>query len=171
MITKHYKKALASSIKYNGNTGITVTDYLGSERALYSKDYDAGVFNSTLGYSLSMPKSGKLSNNAGVYFGTGTTAPTEDDYNLSGSAVDGLTLSAITNCSTDEDGFTSTATYTITNGNSEAVTITEIGCLICVRYASSSFAYVLADRTLLDSPVTIPAGGVGQVTYTIRQEW
>lgn len=111
----------------------------------------------------------------GVVFGTGTTPPTVDDYCLSGELV--TTLTATTNVTTsyDEDGLTVTAVYTLTNTGTEAVTIGEVGLIGCVgNTSSSSTSYTgtavkcLFERSVLDTPVEIPAGGLGQVTYTIR---
>ena len=114
----------------------------------------------------------------GVVFGTGTSAPTEDDYSLSGNLIAGLSTNNVTTTSSfdvDVDGCTYTCVYTISNTTGSDITIGEIG--IC-SYMNGKFAVstsnryipVLIERTVLDSPVSIPAGGVGQVTYTIRIE-
>lgn len=107
----------------------------------------------------------------GVSFGDGDTPVTFSDINLSGNRIAGL--SVVTKWAysmAGENGSTITATYTITNNNSEAVTIREVALFSRVPYASSSNTayFIMVDRTVLDSPVTIEPNGMGQVNYTIN---
>lgn len=103
-----------------------------------------------------------------VRFGDGDTPPTRDDYKLSGNVITGFTSTyAKTVSKQDENGFTVTALHTITNNNSNEITIREVGKFSRTQYASGSYTQYLLDRTVLDTPVTIPAGGIGQVEYTI----
>lgn len=104
------------------------------------------------------------SNNAasGVYFGTGATAPSYDDYTLSGDIIHTATASTAVNIADLDNGKAITGKYTITNTGAEEITISEIGLV----YAFSTFR-ILVERTVLDTPVTIPAGGIGLVEYTI----
>lgn len=115
----------------------------------------------------------------GVVFGTGNVAPTIDDYKLSGELVTGLNTSNVTFVTTDtyENGRrTRTVVYTISNTADADITIGEVGLVGFIRGASSSsssYTYnnqVLLERTALEEPVTIPAGGVGRVTYSITVE-
>lgn len=106
---------------------------------------------------------------AGVVLGTGTTAPTLDDYALSGNLVNTYTYSATIKNESDENGLTTTALYTITNTGTSAITIGEIGLIADLTTNSSSATYKgLLERTVLDTPLTIEPGGVGQLTYAIR---
>ena len=105
----------------------------------------------------------------GVIFGTGTTPPSIDDYTISGDIITGLNSSAVFDTSFDDAGRTVTTTYTLTNTNDEAVTIGEIASVMGAG-SSSSYA-ILLERTVLESPITIEPGGVGQVTYTIRMNY
>lgn len=114
----------------------------------------------------------------GVVFGTGTTPPTIDDYCLSGDLVTTLTATATVTLDYDEGGVTVTAVYTLTNTGADTVTIGEVGLIGCVATTnSSSTSYqtesvkCLFERSVLDTPVEIPAGGFGQVTYTIRIDY
>jgi hypothetical protein len=102
-----------------------------------------------------------------VVFGTGDTPPTINDYNLSGDVI--TTLSAIceTTCSINSDAVSMSALYTLTNNGTEEVTIKEVGLGQGFYYSSGLRNSCLVDRTVLDNPVTIPAGGIGQVKYTI----
>lgn len=115
----------------------------------------------------------------GVVFGTGTTAPTENDYKLSGDAIAGLSNSNITmneEATYDDSGAAITVVYTISNTTGAEITIGEVGLLDTLKTKESSvyaekYHTILWERTVLGSPVTIPAGGVGQVTYTIRMNY
>lgn len=98
-----------------------------------------------------------------VLFGDGTTPPTIDDYKLSGNIVKDFSASGSKqNAVLDNTGASMTFLYTITNTGKAEITISEVALCSC-----SSPRGILYERTLLDVPVVIPAGGVGQVTYTI----
>lgn len=104
---------------------------------------------------------------SGVIFGDGDTEPTEDDYTLSGNIITGIAYTSKVTRVIENNKNTRTVTYTITNNNSESITIKEIGYVGYAKY-NSGYAYsVLLDRELLENPITIEAGGVGQITYTV----
>jgi hypothetical protein len=106
----------------------------------------------------------------GVVFGTGDTPPTLDDYCLAGSLVSGYSCDKeITKELTDESAKV-TAVYTITNTSGEAITIREVGLIGQATGTSANNGDYngLIERTVLDEPVTIPAGGTGKVTYTLK---
>lgn len=107
--------------------------------------------------------------NGGAIIGTGTTPATIDDYKLAGDMITTFTYSKSVTITHDDDKTTITALYTITNTGAAAFTIGEIGLIAACYSSSNTSAYrCLVERTVLDSPVTIEAGGVGQVTYTIE---
>lgn len=103
---------------------------------------------------------------SGVCFGSGNTPPTIDDYALSGDYFTTFTATASVTVDKSDDETSITALYTLTNTGSDDFTISEIG--LAGSGAASAGNHYLFDRTLLDTPVTIPSGGVGQVTYTLR---
>lgn len=104
----------------------------------------------------------------GVAFGDGTGEVSENDYMLFGNVIRNLVCTQALRVEQNGNAITKKIIYTITNGNSEDVTISEIGYFNYVNYVTgSNTSDALYDHTLLDSPVTIPAGGIGQVTYTI----
>lgn len=108
--------------------------------------------------------------------GTGTTPPTFDDYGLSGSIITTISSSvASTSKTVEEDGITISTTWSITNTSDEAITIGEIafwgGYNGSSNANSSSASKMCIERTVLEEPLTIEAGGVGQLTYTIRLKY
>ena len=98
----------------------------------------------------------------GVVFGDGDTPATAEDYKLAGNIITGITANANLTRSINNGVAQIVAIYTITA--SSEVTIKEIAAFTT---SGSSSSYYIVDRTVLDTPVTIPAGGVGQVVYTI----
>lgn len=111
-----------------------------------------------------------LSGYGGAIIGTGTTPPAIDDYNLSGDMITTFSASSAVSRAIDDSGHTITVVYTITNTGTADFTIGEIG-LIAGTNTSAAANKCLLERTVLDTPVTIAAGGVGQVTYTIRMNY
>ena len=97
----------------------------------------------------------------GVVFGDGDTPATAEDYKLAGNIITGIVATANLARSIDNGVAQIVATYTI-NASSE-VTIKEITAFTNAGVSN----YYIVDRTVLDEPVTIPAGGIGQVVYTI----
>ena len=106
------------------------------------------------------------SSSGGVCFGTGTAAATEDDYTITQKVLNSGSGLAVT-MNVVQDGSTYTGTYTIVNSSSAAVTIAEVALFGTCPYSGSTAYHYLVDRTLLEEPLTIPAGGVGKVVYTI----
>ena len=106
----------------------------------------------------------------GVAFGTGTTPATMSDYFLESiltkTEISVSTPSAV-NFSRYDTYEEYTVTFGITNKTAEAITISEVG-LTAIPYSYSTASYALVDRTVLDTPITIPAGQSKQITYTIR---
>ena len=113
----------------------------------------------------------KISNDmgSGVVFGTGDVEPTADDYTISGNVVSEISATVNRTYEDADNALRITSVFTITNNNSSEVTIKEAALFIeAVWYTTSSQrAKMMIARMLLESPVTIPAGGVGQVTVSV----
>lgn len=124
-------------------------------------------------YQPSMSQVATTKTSCGIVFGTGNTPVTIDDYKLSGEQITGIAATCAVEVASDDDGITATSVCSITNNNSEAITVSECGLMTKSHSGSSNYEdhFVLVERTVLDTPVTIPAGGVGQVTYTIRMNY
>ena len=111
---------------------------------------------------------------SGVVFGDGNTPPTLSDFCLDGNIVSRLAVSATRTAICTDEGVETSVLYTITNNNTKAVTIGEVGYVGYASYykdgssSSSSACNLLIERTALDTPLTIEPGGVGQLTYTIK---
>lgn len=116
------------------------------------------------------------SSSSGVAFGSDATPPTENDYTL-GRQVTGITCTAspIIKTVIDEVSgrYVARLDYPLANDTAEDVTIAEIG--LFHRFASadalggtpatSTRCSIMFDRTVLETPVVIPAGAAGTVRY------
>lgn len=182
MILRNYYKALMGAITcqassdsrnsytiYNGNTGvphITVSNAIN-----YSGNVNFGIKGSIL-YSPSdisnIHNVRKLITNknlttGGIILGDGNESVSFDDYKLSGNVIQNISATTIPTVEYNENGFTLTTILTVTNSNETSITVSEIGLL-----APASPYAVLIERSLLESPITIESGGVGQITYVIN---
>ena len=164
MFTNNFWSALAqnmigavksASIKNVSGALITINNAAGSFLPFFISGYDYKVDLSKINTSYNMSSRG------GVIFGNGDTPATAEDYKLAGNIITGITASAALARSFNDGMAQIVATYTITA--SSEVTIKEIAAFA----SSGSNGIYMVDRTVLDTPVTIPAGGVGQVVYTI----
>ena len=104
----------------------------------------------------------------GIVLGSGTTPPTLHDYRLVSLITSGLTPTVSMTYDEEEN---LVYKITLTSTASEPISIGEIGIRAGFYAGSNSgLNYALMERTVLDEPVTIPAGGVGIVEYAIRMQ-
>ena len=165
MVTKNFYKMLAAMM--TNLQDFTATSFNGSTVVMNEYNWETRFEWNNL---LSKLQTSANSNN-GVVLGDGDTPPTFEDYTLAGNLISNFVFTAsISRLNIDNSGATIKALYTITNNNSVEITIKEL-CLIVngTQYSGSNDSKykIVLDRTVLDTPVTIPAGGVGQVEYTI----
>lgn len=181
MLLKNWYRCLARTFVNVKDDNLNVTNVAGTSVSAGSAlEYSPNVSHGlTFGYSYNYaPYMGRLSriyatSVGGVLLGDGNTEPSLDDYRLSGNIISTVSAATVTPTVTISDGSVIiSATYSITNTGTEDITISEIG-LMGKTTTSSSYETTsyLVERTVLDSPVTIPAGGVGQVTYAIRMNY
>ena len=169
MFTRNWYKALGAEMSrgndtYQSVTGVTQNLY--ASNYLYYFNYDKEHPSYPTIHKVQTTLNGK----GGVVFGTGNTPPTIDDTTLSGNLISGFSYTKSVTTERGDNGVTFTALYTVTNNNAEAITISEVAIIANLSQSNTSpdATYkALVDRTVLDTPVTIPAGGVGQVVYTI----
>lgn len=116
----------------------------------------------TLYNSVDVPSSSFSFDGAHIYLGTGNTAPTIDDYKLSGDLITGLT-SQVQNTSATNNSITFSATAT--NNTDAPVTIKEIG--LGGYKSASGTCVVLLTRDVLPTPVTLNVGDSKTFSITI----
>lgn len=151
----------------NKKTNITVKSITGETISLTTSNYNSSSgFQAFDKFSLILSSPGTPAV-GGIYFGDGNTAPSVDDYKLSGEFITGLSYYS-TNVSMDQaDTYIELqSTLAVKNDNSESKTITEIGL-----FAGSNSKVCLLDRIVLATPITIPAGGTKSITYNLRHTY
>lgn len=116
--------------------------------------------------------------NSGFVIGSGTTAATENDYWLESQITTGFTGGVMVGNQTRgaqlDDNGNPKARYilTVQNTSSNSMTIGEIGCAYnpdslypAESGGSSVNSALLTFRTVLDTPVVIPAGETKSIVY------
>ena len=159
MWTKNGKKLFltglilqTSNIEYTNYNGELVTLTIGKHNIQpYSNLTQLGTINSTTATS---------NDGWGIFCGSGDTPPTEDDYTLAEPLSLSYTAGSITNTVINK-----VIQYTIQNNNSEAVTIRELG--LCYNRTYTDNIKLLANRKLLDTPITLEVGEQAVITFTV----
>lgn len=168
MFTKQWYKAFATQM-----TGGAISD---GYKAFNGTAYATSYYQNAYLYQFSPYNTMKTvltsynvsSPSPGVMFGTGDTPPTVDDYTLSGSLISTISAGVSRSAGSDSEGTYCTGTYTITNTGNEEITIKEVCLFMSLPYGNGYSRGCCCERTVLETPVTIPAGGIGQVVYTVR---
>lgn len=116
--------------------------------------------------------------NQGVSIGTGDTAATDEDVNLESIITTGITAATpIATKGMDGDKCFVTLRYVLSNTTSADIVIKEVGLKIQVAAAtsagssSSTNIVVLVDRTVLATPLTVPASSNAVLEYTLESDW
>lgn len=171
MFTKNFKKLMSLKLLnatssnndgYSYQVSTTLTDLDGN--TITTDNSTTTNEQYSLVYAMSDILSTEAANNrAYLIVGTGTGTVSDDDYSLFRSASGCPCVSASSNTSAN---FTKIYTATFQNNTSEDITITEVG-IAAKMYVYNDFFGFLLDHTLLDTPVTIPAGETRTITY----EW
>lgn len=156
MVTRNWYNAFQacftkSTVK-NGTTLPTGKKYDTSPPT--SSTYYSSIFFTQLNLNWN-----KHDTTTGIAFGSGTTPPTIDDYKMESLISSGISFSFV-----KEYGNPCKFTITVTNISDDAISIAELGMFTLINNSNT----FLADRTVLDTPVTIPAGGIGKIEYEIK---
>lgn len=168
MFLSNYYKCLAMLMRdETGASGVTIKSTNGTSCNLYTKAGTSVIsYPLQVGYIMGMFSTSNSS--MGIILGDGTTAPTLSDYKLSGNMLTSATATVGDSVTIDDNGITRTAVLTVNNTGTTDFVVSEVGLIGRYNYGSSYADFFLWERSLLDKPVTIPAGGAGQITYSIR---
>lgn len=106
---------------------------------------------------------GGITGYEGTRFGSGTTPPTGNDYRLENDIGESITVATPSAVSvTETDTYIEySATFGVTA--KETVNISEVGLFMG--------SFIMVERTVLDTPITIPAGQSKPITYAIRMNY
>ena len=104
----------------------------------------------------------------GFCLGRGSTPATKEDYKLEDMITSGLSRIAFSTATNwYDDGAEKIWSYTMQNTSDADITICEIG-KIGRFYSGGKNYHVLVDRTVLNTPITIPAGETKVLSHSIR---
>lgn len=129
-----------------------------------------------IGNKASKDPAGSISTGAqryGIFFGRGTTEPTEDDYNIETPLNNGfinanIVPSAVNVWNTYDGAVVVDATFDVQNKESSEVTISEIGLFTYPGSLISGLKSIMIDHTLFESPVTFAANETKPILYRLR---
>lgn len=107
----------------------------------------------------------------GVYFGTGNTPATKNDYCLESLITTGLSITNPSSIKETNDGagrYSFTAEYIVNNTTDAEINIYEIGVVTSCK-CSNDYCYhpYMMERTVLTTPITVPVGLPAKIVYTI----
>ena len=115
---------------------------------------------------------------SGVIIGTGNTAATDEDIDLESQISSGITASTpVVTKGMNGTKCSIMLRYVLSNTTGADIVIKEVGLRGSTQVASSAGAtstsakYFLFDRTVLASPLTVPAGSSAALEYTIESDW
>ena len=174
MITKNFKALCAGMLQSNGSSTceslIPITRYDGNQYYLQARFSN---FPNSITSSVAFNNSG-----TGIKVGSGSTAPTSNDYNLESLITSGLQASSPTIIYgiDNDDNFYKELAFILTNTTSSDITVQEIGYFALV-YANStrgstgkSTCVIMLDRTVLSSPVVVPANDTAAIKYRLATD-
>ena len=181
MFTRNWYNLLKAQCYGYGASTITVVDPTGKTELVYVTE---GVTGATPGnafpqyYKSTYISPGKIGDIAStttyVYFGSGATPATVDDYCLENPYTDDAVVSVLTSDGSrviQDNIVTLRFVYALKNLSNDPIVVSEIGLTSTYKTSGSSSTASLCacfvDRTVLDEPVTIAPGATEQVTYTM----
>lgn len=175
MITNNFKKILmlifSSTETGTSNPRVPTTNLPkfvgidGTEQQMVNQNGFENKQNGLYNMTNHLAKSSS-NNNLYLKVGTGTTAPTENDYELTAVNTDVSCDSVVVGSSAN---YAKTYTAIFSNPTSSDIIVTEVGLYGKISYNSQNEFYmdVLLDRTVLSTPITIPAGESKAITYEL----
>ncbi len=175
MFTNNYIKYkdmmfIGATTSYEGFVSTSGTAYSTNSSYAYTGDIGRCMHTARCRAMTTGETSSLTSVYPGVYFGSGTTEPTRDDYKLESQITSGLSIVNPSGFawSIDTEGCRhATATYTVTNTSSDEITISEVGNYTAIGISSSKFVQMLMERQVLAEPIVIPAGEARIITYEL----
>lgn len=170
MITKNFKALMACMLQSNGS--VATKGYMPVKNVSGTTGY-LGFYYAAFPYSLY--KNVSFSSAPGIIVGRGDTPATEDDYALESIITSGLTASNSTQTNGIDDGNPYLEyLFTLTNTTGSDIVVKEIGYLQFFQTATASganasnYGSYLIERTVLSTPVTVPANDSAAIKYRLK---
>lgn len=171
MLTKNFYYALSGYVRRIGAKSYTTSGFVDADGvSLGEVDCGSTAKPASVLGPLCMVNTDYYKTGEGVVFGTGTTPPTVNDYEME-SPITGSTVISATApgeagvyVTIDETCMRISATYDVTNLTDQELALSEVGLFGCYRTSDP----LLYDRTVLAEPIVIPAGQTVPVNYAIK---
>lgn len=174
MITKWFKNVMSAQyfggvLQGSGSSGYAYNKPVKDRsNTTYYASHDLKV-STTMGFSTTT---------SGVIIGTGNTAATDEDIDLESQILSGITASSpvVTKGMNGTKCFIKLR-YVLTNTTNADIVVKEVGLRGTAQVAASAGAtttsskYLLYDRTVLASSLTVPASSSAALEYTIESDW
>lgn len=186
MVTKNYTRFSAGIQNYT-DTGITanikvktiegaidgvqVTNYGIANNIIFT--YTSAMFAKTGLRSFPMGKSNQVDSNSGMFFGSGTTSATNEDYkleNLIGFSDTGLSVISTNFAHIVNEDTLYVYTYTVQNKSSEPITISESALISSIYYYAQNKVVTFMWARDTFEPITLQPGEVRPFSMTIGLE-
>lgn len=180
MMAQAYKSATSSGVSLNSTFNETVKDTSGTDhtitggRGMFSStSSNESFFGATCRFSRHMTSISTSS--SGIALGSGSTPATENDYTIE-SIISNLTavLSVINVYQNANGDYCFDLVYNVTNSTDGDITVRE-ACLFAGGTANNitnkMYGTFLLDRTVLDTPLVVPANSMRTLQYTITVDW
>lgn len=186
MFTRNYKSWIRNSMLYSSGNGfydVGNTVFTEQRGTISNSNYGSwSLRTSDLGTCMkrllfSAPTTSETSAAGycnGIMLGTGTTPPTENDYNLENPILSGISFVAgsVVIAPAGDGSYVMYVDHVLTNKTEEDITINEVGLFgeVCSRWSSNTnwgIRAVLLERTVLGEPFVIPAGKLRLFTYKL----
>ena len=167
MITSGFKNAVSQMLS-NGDTAkglLPIKDVSGT--TVYLAGYDDFPYDVETGFTLTASA-------AGISVGSGSTAATENDYQLETPITSGLTGVVTVDKGVESGDAYITLNITLTNTSGSSISVSEICYKQEFKVAATqsgtttSSAVCMVDRSVLDTALVIPASGQAALTYKLK---
>lgn len=174
MITNNFKACLQMILQsgVNSNGIVAAKDVTGATK------YLGAYFSSSDGYPNKTDNNIRIASSttyAGIYLGTSNTPATASDYFVGSVITSGLTAGTPSvSLGVDENGNPyKQIVVLLTNTTASDIVVKEVGYVQQFFAAnailtSPSLLRFLLDRTVLPSPLTVPANGSAALKYTLK---
>lgn len=174
MLTKNFKNLMAMILQSRGSavaTGLPITTIQNAER--YLSPHFADYYS----FPYAAYRDCRLNDDAGIHFGSGTTAATEDDYYLEDKIRAGLQFQLGVVNGLDDDGNPylryDIMVTNVNNIGGASITIGEIGytqnaIVINAAETGNDRICMMLDRTVLTTPVTLAPQEYALIRYTLK---
>lgn len=172
MLTRNYWQIFSAIMSRSGGNTYSATVKAVDGSTITETMFSSAAKPYTILGAIAAPKANSLygGGTTGTWYGKGTTPATIDDFALEDPITDGSLSIACGETSAlaraeGPDHYRISAAHQVTNNTDEEITVSEIGCFGALTNGGK---VCLLDRTVLETPITIPPKETVSVEYVIK---